>query len=349
MWIYAYVDGVETRQSLKTRSWEQASQIALDWNARQKPSPIGHTVTLADACAQFEVDARARCLSSSSLRKFALLCRQLLAWAETAGIRYPSQLTLSDLQAFRATWTDAPLSASKKLERLRSVCRFFHDHRWIPENYARAMRPPKVDQSPTLPFTQDEVVRLIGACDRLGVMDAMTQERTRTLLLVLRYTGLRISDATRLHADRITADGMLVVRMEKTRVPVLLPLPDFLLPKLEQCRQANGYYFCTGEASVETDTGNWRRRLRRLAKLAGVTNAHPQRMRDTFAVELLLRGVSIYDVSKLLGHSSVKITERSYAPWVQERRIRLQQIVRDAFSEPAAAPLSDQARPQKVQ
>lgn len=131
---------------------------------------------------------------------------------------------------------------------------------------------------------------------------------------------------------------MLVVRQEKTRVHVLLPLPDFLLPALDQCRQANGYYFCSGEASVETDTGDWRRRLRRLAKLAGVTNAHPHRFRDTFAVGLLLEGVSIYDVAKLLGHSSVRITERSYAPWVQEQRIRLQNIVRATFSPRPAEP-----------
>jgi integrase/recombinase XerD len=35
--------------------------------------------------------------------------------------------------------------------------------------------------------------------------------------------------------------------------------------------------------------------------------------RDTFAAELLLAGVPIDQTSLLLGHSSVKITERHYA------------------------------------
>ena len=41
----------------------------------------------------------------------------------------------------------------------------------------------------------------------------------------------------------------------------------------------------------------------------------PQMFRDTFAVELLLSGVPLDQVSILLGHSSVKITEKHYAPW----------------------------------
>jgi integrase len=47
---------------------------------------------------------------------------------------------------------------------------------------------------------------------------------------------------------------------------------------------------------------------------------HAHRFRDTFAVELLLAGVPLERVSILLGHTSVKITEKHYAPWVRERQ-----------------------------
>jgi integrase/recombinase XerD len=47
-----------------------------------------------------------------------------------------------------------------------------------------------------------------------------------------------------------------------------------------------------------------------LFELAKVEGAHPHRFRDTFAVELLLSGVPIERVSVLLGHQSVRITER---------------------------------------
>jgi integrase len=43
---------------------------------------------------------------------------------------------------------------------------------------------------------------------------------------------------------------------------------------------------------------------------------------------LLLKGVSIEIVSKLLGHSSIKVTERHYAPWVKARQEQLETEVR---------------------
>jgi integrase len=44
-------------------------------------------------------------------------------------------------------------------------------------------------------------------------------------------------------------------------------------------------------------------------------------------VELLLKGVPLDQVSILLGHSSVRITERHYAPWVRARQERLEELV----------------------
>jgi integrase len=56
--------------------------------------------------------------------------------------------------------------------------------------------------------------------------------------------------------------------------------------------------------------------------------------RDTFAVELLLAGVPIDQVSLLLGHSSVKITERHYAPFCKARQDQLAASVKLAWKKP---------------
>jgi integrase len=55
-------------------------------------------------------------------------------------------------------------------------------------------------------------------------------------------------------------------------------------------------------------------------------------LRDTFAVEMLLAGVPLEQVSILLGHKSVKITEKHYAPWVKARQEQLAANVRKAWS-----------------
>lgn len=51
-----------------------------------------------------------------------------------------------------------------------------------------------------------------------------------------------------------------------------------------------------------------------------IQGGHSHRFRDTFAVTLLLYGVSIEFVSKLLGHSPIKVTERHYSLWVKARQ-----------------------------
>jgi hypothetical protein len=83
---------------------------------------------------------------------------------------------------------------------------------------------------------------------------------------------------------------------------------------------------------------DWQRSYRRLFELADIRKldgqrkrCHPHMFRDTFAVENLLAGVPIDQVSTLLGHSSVKVTEKHYAPFVKARQLQLQQSVRDAW------------------
>jgi len=53
---------------------------------------------------------------------------------------------------------------------------------------------------------------------------------------------------------------------------------------------------------------------------------------DTFAVEMLVAGASLEEVSILLGHSSTKMTEAHYKPWVRARQQQLQRSVLKAWA-----------------
>jgi integrase/recombinase XerD len=93
-----------------------------------------------------------------------------------------------------------------------------------------------------------------------------------------------------------------------------------------------GRFFSTGNAKPQTARSNWSRYLDSLFDLAKIDGGHSHRFRDTFAVELLLAGVPLETVSILLGHSSVKITERHYKPWVRSLQRKLEEEVRRAWA-----------------
>jgi integrase/recombinase XerD len=65
--------------------------------------------------------------------------------------------------------------------------------------------------------------------------------------------------------------------------------------------------------------------------LAKIKNGHSHRFRDTFAVSLLEAGVSLEDVSTLLGHKNLGITQKHYSPWVQTRQDALDRAVQIAL------------------
>jgi integrase len=48
--------------------------------------------------------------------------------------------------------------------------------------------------------------------------------------------------------------------------------------------------------------------------MARLADGHSHRLRDTFSVALLEKGVPLETVSILLGHTSIKTTEKHYAP-----------------------------------
>lgn len=196
--------------------------------------------------------------------------------------------------------------------------------------------------APTRLVILTAIAEWIEECQTPGKANA---RRLRALVLLLRYTGLRIGDAVTCAVDRL-ANGKLRLCTQKTGTHVHCPLPEFVVKELEAIpKMSERYWFWTGNGKSQTAIGDWQGRLldlfkdikvkqfaradkikaneaRKALEAKGVKFAegHAHRFRDTFALELLLAGVPLERVSILLGHTRVKITEKHYAPWVRERQ-----------------------------
>jgi integrase/recombinase XerD len=217
---------------------------------------------------------------------------------------------------------------------LRAFLRFSERRKWIESNPAIDLKAPKIPNRPTLPFTREEMLKILAAidgyADRVGVARA---QRWRAFVLLLRYSGMRIGDAVQCGPDRLKG-ARLFLYTQKTGVPVRCVLPDFVVREIEAAPKSCQYYFFwTGKSKLHTAVGIWQQSLQILFQIAGVQGGHAHRFRDTFAVELLLAGVPLERVSVLLGHSSVRVTERHYAPWTKSRQDQLEADLQRAWSE----------------
>jgi integrase len=72
---------------------------------------------------------------------------------------------------------------------------------------------------------------------------------------------------------------------------------------------------------------------RRLFDLAETPRVYAHLFRHTFATELLTAGNSLETVAALLGHSSTKVTEKSYAHWVKGRQEKLEDAVKKSWAQ----------------
>ncbi len=329
------MDGTLNRKryhkTLRTRDWARAQKLAQDLEAAGKPPEA--TKTIEEATDAFIRDCESRQLREPSIYKYRLLFKQLKAFADDRGIKYIDECDIDTLRQFRESWTNKNYSAKKKLEALRTFFRFVHDTGWLPTNPAKPIKAPKVVEGTTLPFTKDEVERVIAACDqypRPGHANKSWGARLKALTLLLRYSGLRIADAVTLPKHSIS-DGVLTLRTAKTGTDVRVPLPARCIVALNNLPASTAFYFWSGKSTKKSCVGDYQRAFKKLYKLAGVSGGKAHRLRDTFSVELLLKGVPLADVSALLGHTSTKITEKHYAPWVKARQDALEATVRATF------------------
>ena len=136
-------------------------------------------------------------------------------------------------------------------------------------------------------------------------------DEVRQTFLFQCFSGLRISDAKAITPASFVSPGVVGLTMQKTRrllnIPIHTTAMALVEPRLANA-DANRPLF---DPPRSTD---FSRVLHALGRIAGVTKKLESRIaRRTFASLLVRHNVSIYDASKMLGHASVKMTEKHYA------------------------------------
>jgi integrase/recombinase XerD len=297
----------------------------------------------------------------------------LLRYCDQKGIRFLPELDLNAVRDWRSTWRVNSLVRQKRQGQVLGFFWFCERAGWLPRNYAsditRGLGRIQVKVTQTGYFQPHEYKAVIDATylysDRPSIdkhdSSTLGGERIRALTELMRWTGLRIRDAVTLERNRLAHDPAtgiwsVMVYQKKTGDPVYCPIPpdvaDALrtVPASQKGNTNEQYFFWTGSGLPKTIVSNWQRSYGKLFTLAALKEpggllkrCHPHMLRDTFAVESLLAGMRLEEVSTILGHSSVRITERHYMPWVRARQTSLNQSVMESWAKQGKVPASKPA------
>lgn len=374
MWVHGRLHGKLYRKALDTRchiTAELKKQDLLNGKGSGPDGDGGNVValpksghiTLAFATQEFLASKKKKGTSTQTL--YARAVNHFTRWAEAQGVTLLAKVETHHLQKYFAEY-DSKWRSSSSATRLTHLRVFFNycidPRRWIQHSPAKHKdlnykKTAKVGKR--LPLTPDEVTRVLASVEK---MPAETRDRARALILLLLYTGMRISDATFFEREYVTATNVAEYLVIKTRSKISLPpelhprvidalaalpasevyffQPDARTAEIEIAREAlrEGKEFWTLMPGYKARVQAATKLVTDTLKLAGIKGAC-HRFRDTFAVNLLTQGVDIFTVSQMLGHSDVSITQDHYLKLIPGYRERMSQKTRSlayAFPEVAA-------------
>jgi site-specific recombinase XerD len=320
---WTMLNGQRVRKSLGLRDWQAAQRRAREMESEGITS-VGHPVTVRKATDDFEKDAETN-IQPSTLKQYKILFARLNRYCEQHGYIFLKQLGVVQLRDFRNSWTSySPRTASKHIERLKRFFSWCVENHWLELSPAKPLKSPKVGESDVVPFTEDEVGKILKACQHY-----QGSNRTRLIVLtkLMLATGLRISDAVTISKSKIV-NGMVELRTLKTGTSVACPIQGNLAKSI--LALDGEHPFWTGKSDLEDRTKNWRKIYTRVFQQAGVDGT-PHQFRHTFAKRLLIKGTPIGYVASLLGNTE-QVCRKNYAKWLPERQNALNKAVKSTWS-----------------
>jgi integrase/recombinase XerD len=197
--------------------------------------------------------------------------------------------------------------------------------------------------------------RILDAVNEVGLTPP-ERYNLRGLILCQRWSGLSIIDALTLSRTKLYPDNSIELYRTKTGEVVITALPIEVAEQLRMLSNGHpGYFWWNGREKLDTIRQRYSEMLRLVFDAAGIDRnidgmALSHRFRDTFAVEFLQAGQGgrLEDLSKLLGHSNIRTTEKHYAAWTKGRRDRLRNIAQESFQQQDRSMLDEDSPKQET-
>jgi site-specific recombinase XerD len=273
----------------------------------------------AELCSRYErYLLELRGLSLSSRRQHLWVAADLLTRMLRPGQQLRS-LVRADIERFIALRSRevSRHSLQHVIAYLRAFLRYCHD-RGLVRAGLDSIDAPRIyrGELPPRALAWKEVQKLLASIDR----QSKAGGRDYCILHLIAHYGLRPSEVVALRLDSIDwGAGLLHVRQRKTRSDLVLPLAaqtmELLRRYLKHERERQGSVHpelflrarCPSGPLERTAIGDLFEKRAREAGL-GHLESHVYRLRHSFAMCLLTRGVGVKAIGDVLGHRSLEGT-----------------------------------------
>jgi site-specific recombinase XerD len=256
--------------------------------------------------------------SQFTLEKHRGLLTELVAWSLENGRRDPRAMTRVDVLAFLASIIRPGWKPQTRNERLGVLKRFFL---WATleeklfASPAREIEYAQVPESLVDYLRQDELVRLLDSCNTAQA----TGVRDRAILELLYSTGIRLGELCALNLDDVDRDaGIVSIWQGKggkdRKVPIgriALAVLDRYVNSVRRPAVLGDNALFLGEKGHRLARPVVEQMIQRRAETVGLKKrVYPHLLRHTCAVHLLEGGADIRYIQALLGHASLRTTQR---------------------------------------
>ena len=210
------------------------------------------------------------------------------------------------------------ITINNYIRNLRVFFNYLERNYIIRKNPMKRIRQLRTNRQPKVYLTDDELRRLLAKFDR----SYFSEHRDYMMILLMLDSGMRLGEcSTLLVSDLELSRKRINLRAEETKGRKERTV--FFSPKTEKALRSwlqykdryveSDYVFPVKEHGGPIGVGNFESNFRKYIERAGLNEDYsPHCLRNNFAKRCLMNGMDIYTLSKILGHSSVTVTEQAY-------------------------------------
>ena len=336
----------EQKASLLRDSWDPVKQKLAELEGR-KQSQDAEAVTVEFALARWLTSIRNKHDNDNTFSKYRTIAKYIGLWARLEGLVRLQDLTADHFDRWKNSWTltakrpedrIGKTTGARRLEMVKRFTKYCLRMAWTVMDPAADFDAITPDETETLPLLSGRYEAVLASTYEYDAQmrpDDRFGPELRGIIELMRWSGLRIGDALKVKREDFKGNRLTIKKSQKTKKPHALIVPDHVVAALfdlgARATVHPDYFFWSGKSLHKSLTSQWQRKLQRLNNHLSLVDYegapmrfHSHQLRDTFAVEHLLAGTTMQDLSRMLSHASIKVTEKYYAPWVPERQAALE-------------------------